>query len=104
MCDDVFEVYLSSSVDVSCGITDGDGAHHFPVVQGVYLPCMARNSWSNQSIRRKGHGLHLAVYADMERVGTATEQHSDCTTDTRAPSPFAPLKLAWNSCIFSKFV
>lgn len=104
MCDDVFEVYLSSSVDVSCRITDGDGAHHFPVVQGVYLPRMARNSWSNQSIRRKGHRLHLAVYADMERVGTATEQHSDCTTDTRAPSPFAPLKLAWNSCIFSKFV
>lgn len=28
----VFEVYLSSGVDVSCGITDGDGTHHFPVV------------------------------------------------------------------------
>ena len=60
---------LSSSVDVARRGADGDGAHHLSVVQGVYLTGMAWDSRAQQGVRGKGHRLHLAVCAHVERVG-----------------------------------
>lgn len=60
---------LSSGVDVTRGGADGDGAHHLAVVQGVDLTCVARDPRAQQGVRGKGHRLHLAVGAHVERVG-----------------------------------
>ncbi len=59
---------LASGVDVARRGADGDGTHHLPVVQAVNLTGVARDSRAQQGIRGKGHRLHLAVCAHMERV------------------------------------
>lgn len=61
---------LSSSVNVSGGVTDGDGTHHLPVVQCVYLTGMTWDPWSHQSIWGERNWLHLSIRSNMEGVGT----------------------------------
>lgn len=60
---------LPSGVDVASRGADGDGAHHLSVAQGVDLTGVTRDSRTQQSVGRKGHGLHLTVRAHVERIG-----------------------------------
>lgn len=60
---------LAASVDVPRGVADSYGAHHLTVAECVDLAGVTGNAWSNQSIWRKRYWLHLAIRANMERVG-----------------------------------
>lgn len=61
---------LPSCVNVSGGVTDGNGAHHLSVVQCVDLTGMAGNPWAHQSVRGERHWLHLSVSRHVKRVST----------------------------------
>ena len=61
---------LAAGVDVARGVANGDGAHHLTVVQRVDLAGVARDPRANQSVRGKGHRLHLPVRTDVEGVRT----------------------------------
>lgn len=63
---------LAAGVDVTRGVAYGDGTHHFSVAQRVDLTGVAWNTRAYQGIGREGHGLHLAVCADVEGVGSET--------------------------------
>ena len=65
---------LASGVDVARRGADGDGTHNLSVVQGVNLTGVARDSRAQQGVRGKGHRLHLAVCAHVERVGAAEKR------------------------------
>ncbi|TNN55936.1 hypothetical protein EYF80_033872 [Liparis tanakae] len=56
--------------DVSGRVTDGNGAHHLPMVQCVDLAGVARNPWAHQSIRRERYRLHLSVGRHVKRIST----------------------------------
>lgn len=59
---------LPSCVNVSGGVTDGNGAHHLSVVQSVDLTGVAWNPWAHQSIRGERHRLHLSVGRHVKGV------------------------------------
>lgn len=59
---------LPSCVNVSGGVTDGDGAHHLSMVQCVDLTGVARNPRAHQSIRGERHRLHLSVGRHVKGV------------------------------------
>jgi len=59
---------LPSCVNVSGGVTDGNGAHHLSMVQCVDLTGVARNPWANQSIRGERYRLHLAIRCHVKRI------------------------------------
>ena len=61
---------LPSCVNVSGGVTDGNGAHHLSVVQCVDLTGVAGNPWAHQSVRGERHWLHLSVSRHVEGVST----------------------------------
>lgn len=61
---------LPSCVNVSGGVTDGNGAHHLSMVQCVDLTGMAGNPWAHQSVRGERHWLHLSVSRHVKRVST----------------------------------
>lgn len=63
-----FDTPFSTGVDVTCGVANGNGAHHLAVAQRVDLPGVAWNPRANQGVWREGHGLHLPVSADVEGV------------------------------------
>lgn len=63
-----FDTALASSVDMTCGVANGHGAHHLTVAQRVDLTGVARNTRTDQGVGREGHRLHLTVSADMEGV------------------------------------
>lgn len=63
-----FDTAFTTSVDVACGVANGDSAHHLAVVQCVDLTGVAWNTGANQSIGWEGHRLHLTVCADVEGV------------------------------------
>lgn len=67
---------LAPCVYMSCGVTYGDSADNFSMIQGVDLPSMSWNSWTNQSIWWKGNRLHLSVSTDMEWVCTISEANT----------------------------
>lgn len=70
----VSNAYLSSCVDMTGRITDGDSTNNLSMVQRVDLTCMARNPWTNQCIRRKGNRLHLSFSTNVERVCSLIRQ------------------------------
>lgn len=72
---------FAAGVDVTGGVADGDGAHHFPVAQRVDLASVARDARAYQRVRREGHRLHLSVRAHVERISSAK--------DTRTETPSA---------------
>lgn len=61
---------LPSCVNVSGGVTDGNGTHHLSMVQCVDLTGMAGNPWAHQSVRGERHWLHLSVSRHVKRVST----------------------------------
>ena len=85
---------LSSGVDVACRGADGDGAHHLSVVQAVNLTGVSWDTWAQQGVRRKGHRLHLAVCAHVERVGTVEDRERERRgqKDFRAEQPELKIK------------
>lgn len=62
---------------MASGITDSDGTHNLPMTEGVNLTSVAGDPWTNQSIWRKGHGLHLSISTDVKRVGTETDREGE---------------------------
>lgn len=64
---------LPTCVHMSRGVADGNCTHNFPVVQGVDLTGMARDSWADEGIRRERNWLHLAICSNMKRVGSFGE-------------------------------
>lgn len=56
------------------GGADGDGTDHLAVAQGVDLAGVARDARAQQGVGGKGHRLHLAVGAHVERVGAAGKE------------------------------
>lgn len=63
-----FDTPFATSVDMTCGVANGNGAHHLAVAQRVDLTGVAWNSGTYQGVWREGHGLHLTVSADVEGV------------------------------------
>lgn len=63
-----FDTALATSVDMTCGVANGHGAHHLTVAQRVDLTGVARNTRTDQGVGREGHRLHLTISADMEGV------------------------------------
>ncbi|TNN86967.1 hypothetical protein EYF80_002722 [Liparis tanakae] len=59
---------FATSIDVTCGVADGNGANHFAVAQRVDLAGVAWNTRADQGVGREGHGLHLTVCTDVEGV------------------------------------
>lgn len=78
---------LPSCVNVSGGVTDGNGAHHLSMVQCVDLTGVARNPWAHQSIRGERHRLHLSVGRHVKRVSAG-----DTTKDERRLNVKAKMK------------
>ena len=70
---DVPDLYatLAAGVDVTRGVADGDGAHHFAVAQRVDLASVARDARADQCVWREGHGLHLTVRTNVKRISSA---------------------------------
>lgn len=64
-----FDTAFATSVNMTCWVANGDGAHNFAVVQCVDLTGMTGNTGSDQGVRWKGHRLHLTICADVEGVG-----------------------------------
>ena len=69
---------LATGVDVARGVADGDGAHHLAVAQRVDLASVAWDARAYESVRGKGHRLHLAVGAHMKGVGTTVGGKGSC--------------------------
>lgn len=64
-----FDTAFATGIDVTCGVADGNSTDHLAVAQRVDLTGVARNTWADQGVRRKGHGLHLTVCTDVKGVG-----------------------------------
>lgn len=67
-----FNAALTAGVDVARGVTDGDGAHHLPVAQGIDLASVARDARADQRVRRERHGLHLPVGTHVKGISSGT--------------------------------
>lgn len=63
-----FDTAFATSVDMTCGVANGNSAHHLTVAQRVDLTGVAWNTGTDQGVRREGHRLHLTISADMEGV------------------------------------
>lgn len=63
-----FDTPFATSVDMTCGVANGNGAHHLAVAQRVDLTGVAWNPGPYQGVWRERHGLHLTVSADVEGV------------------------------------
>lgn len=63
-----FDTTFATSVDVTCGVADGDGAHYFPMAQCVDLTSVPRDARAYQCVWGKGHGLHLTICTYMKRI------------------------------------
>jgi len=68
-----FDTPLPTRVHVSSGVADGNCTHNFAVVQSVDLTGMARDSWTDEGIRREGNRLHLTICSNMKGVGSFGE-------------------------------
>lgn len=68
---------LAAGVDVTCGVADGDSAHHFPVAQRVDLASVARDARAYQCIWREGHGLHLTIRTHVKRISSAEDRRRE---------------------------
>lgn len=64
---------FSSCVYIFCWIRDGYRANDFSMIQRVDLASVARNSWPDQGICGKGHGLHGTISGHVKWVGSAKE-------------------------------
>lgn len=63
-----FDTAFAASVDMTCGVANGNSAHHLTMAQRVDLTGVAWNTRTDQGIGREGHRLHLTVSTDMEGV------------------------------------
>lgn len=63
-----FDTAFATSVDMTCGVANGNSAHHLAVAQRVDLTGVAWNTGADQSVGRKGNRLHLTVCTDVEGV------------------------------------
>lgn len=61
-----FDAPFPTCIHVSRGVADGNCTHNFPVVQSVDLTSMARDSWTNEGIRRERNWLHLTICTYMK--------------------------------------
>lgn len=61
-----FNTALATRVHVSCGVADGNCTHNFPMIQSVDLAGMARDSWTDEGIRRERNRLHLTICTYMK--------------------------------------
>lgn len=68
-----FDAPLPTRVHMSRGVADGNCTHHFPVVQSVDLTGMARDSWTDEGIRRERNRLHLTICRNVKGVGSSRE-------------------------------
>lgn len=59
---------FATSIDMTCGVANGNSANHFAVAQRVDLAGVAWNTRADQCVRREGHGLHLTVCTHVEGV------------------------------------
>lgn len=57
---------LATGVDVSAGVADGDGAHHFAMVQRVDLSRVAWDAGADERVLREGNRLHVTAGSDVE--------------------------------------
>lgn len=73
-----FDTALATSVDMTCGVANGHGAHHLTVAQRVDLTGVARNTRTDQGVGREGHRLHLTISADMEGVRPDAKKRGAC--------------------------
>jgi len=53
--------YLSSGVDVSARVADGDSTDDLAMAECTQLPGMTRDAWTYQRIGRERHWLQLTV-------------------------------------------
>lgn len=60
---------LPSCVNVSRGVTDGNGTHHLAMVQCVYLAGVTRNPRAHQSVWGERNRLHLSIGSHVKGVG-----------------------------------
>ena len=60
--------YFPPSVDMSCWMADCHSTNHLSMVKLVYLSGMSRDTWSDQSIGRKWHSLHLTIATNVEWI------------------------------------
>lgn len=67
---------LATSVDVASRVADSHGTHNLPMTECVNLTSMAWDPWTNESVWREGHRLHLSVSADVERVGSERDRQT----------------------------
>lgn len=67
---------FAASVDMTGGITDGDGTHYFPMAQSVDLASVARDAWPYQGVWGEGHGLHLTIRADVKGISSVDDSGS----------------------------
>lgn len=63
-----FDTAFATSVDMTCGVANGNCTHHLTVAQCVDLTGMTWNTGANQGIRWEGNRLHLAIGTDVEGV------------------------------------
>lgn len=60
---------LPSCVNVSSGVTDGNGTHHLAMVQCVYLTGVTRNPRAHQSVWGERNRLHLSIGSHVKGIG-----------------------------------
>lgn len=63
-----FDTAFSTSIDMACGVANGNSTHNLAVAQRVDLTGVAWNTGADEGIGWEGHRLHLAICADVEGV------------------------------------
>lgn len=69
-----FDTAFATSVDMTCGVANGNGAHHLTVAQCVDLTGVAWDTRANEGVGWEGHRLHLAICTDMKGVSSVGER------------------------------
>lgn len=71
-----FDTAFATSVNMTCGVANGNSTDHLAVAQCVDLTGVAWNTGANQGVGWEWHRLHLAVCTDME--GVSAERKDRC--------------------------
>ena len=66
-----FDTAFATSVDMTCGVANGNSTHHLAVAQCVDLTSVAGDTGANKGVGWEGHRLHLAICTDVEGVSSA---------------------------------
>lgn len=81
-----FNTAFATRVHVSCGVADGNCTHNFPMIQSVDLAGMARDSWTDEGIRRERNRLHLTICSNVKGVGSFLGKRKKGEEKTHQPT------------------